>query len=962
MAQAGTGDDNADGRVPDGPPPAPWGSSAQDAGQQDPAGPASQEPPGFPAPPPPPPFAPPGPGLPPPPQWGRPADDPAAALPPAPWAAPMPELPGEALPAAGDPEATSVDPRPAGDPAAVPPAALGDPATSPPPMGFPVPPPPVGTPPMPPPGAPGAVPPPPPFAAAPPAPPLGGPGAPPAAEPEAGRFRPRPPQQPDEPWRLPAPRRQGPRLPRKAVLIGAAGLAAAAVIAAGAVVLWPEGEQRPAAPAAAAHLASDAFATDPAVRSDGRDQQLTTADAAGDTVVAAGGDGDGTAVRPYFLVSTDGGRSFQRATVHDDGLGGVPRQVAGSASGWAALGEAPDGSALAWTSRDGRQWTAHALGEESFKDGDRVLSLTAHPSGFLAVGTTAAKGDLRDGSPLAWVSSDGRSWERLDAGDLKLTKGKETLSLLEATTHGSTVMVKGRWAKSEKGAPRNRVWLSGDGGRTWEESKPPSPKGTRGMRIGSGPSGLLAVRYVRRAKKSYATIFASADGKDWTETAEVELGKGMRLQAVAGSERGAFVVAGAGDRVQVVRSGDGRSWQATDPFTRPARLLPGTAAAGDRLVMAGWIRSGGDLNGVLLAQDATGRLARPELPAAPVDRTVAALTTAGNQAVAVGSTNGNAAIWSSADGRTWRRGRLTGAGFGGPGLQRLHGVAGGSTGWVAIGSDTRPQQQPRPLVAISQNGTEWSAVGGGTFADGKDGLRVYGVAAGRSGHVVVGEDGSSAVVWASSDLRTWQRGTGVKGALKGSKGTNRWMQAVAATADGYVAVGGSKKNGVHAPAVWTSPDGQEWTLRATPRLPEDSSGYLRHVAVSGATAVAVGERRDADGTRRAFAFLSTDGGATWQESPLPEITGADAVRGVTAAGAAFAVFGEIRQSGSADVAVWTSRDGRSWQAAHPRGTALSGAGDQRLTGLVAFRGELLGVGESTERQSAEPVLWHRPPL
>src|SRR5690606_23509514 len=134
------------------------------------------------------------------------------------------ELPGEALPAAGDPEATSVDPRPAGDPAAGPPAALGDPATSPPPMGFPVPPPPVGTPPMPPPGAPGAVPPPPPFAAAPPAPPLGGPGAPPAAEPEAGRFRPRPPQQPDEPWRLPAPRRQGPRLPRKAVLIGAAGL------------------------------------------------------------------------------------------------------------------------------------------------------------------------------------------------------------------------------------------------------------------------------------------------------------------------------------------------------------------------------------------------------------------------------------------------------------------------------------------------------------------------------------------------------------------------------------------------------------------------------------------------------------------------------------------------------------------------------------------------------------------
>ncbi|SEG79575.1 hypothetical protein SAMN04489712_112239 [Thermomonospora echinospora] len=786
---------------------------------------------------------------------------------------------------------------------------------------------------------------------------------PPGGAPQAGHFRSRPPEQPDEPWRLPEPRRQGRRFPRKGLLLAVAGLAAAAVVAAGAVVLWPDGGTEP--PPAAARTAGGIFTPDPAARVDGRNQQFTAAAARGGTVVVAGRDTDGTTGRVEFLVSQDAGRSFKAAGLSGTAPGrgeAIPRHLAGSVSGWAALGEDADGAVVAWSSRDGRSWTAQTPGDGMFEDGDRVLALVSHGSGYLAVGTTAARQDLRDGSPLAWLSPDGRSWRRLDSGELDMTRGDETLSLVEAAAHGSTLLVRGRWARDEKAASRNRLWRSDDGGRTWQESKVPNAPGTRGLRIGSGPAGLLAVRDTAKGGQARGVVFSSADGDEWAESGEFTFSKDLRVMRVAGAERGTTAVLAAGRRMQLVRSADGRSWQSAAEFTRPAGVLPAVTTAGDNLVLAGWTAQGGETDGMLLARDAGGREIQVARPAVRADQTVLALAATADRAVAVGGGNGDAAVWTSADGDAWQRGRLPAGPFGGPGVQRLSGVAGGGAGWVAIGTDSRLPR--RPIVAVSRDGGQWTGGGGRLFVpSAKQTLRAYGVAAGPSGYVIVGEDGSSAVAWFSSDLRTWRRGTGEDKALDRTKDGNRWMQAVAAGSGGYVAVGGAKvTGGGNAPAAWTSRDGLTWTSHKMPVLPVGATGYLRHVAVSGTTAVAVGEYRVRGRASRMFAYLSADGGATWQEITPPGLSDAGSVSGVTATSQGFAVYGTVGASGAGDVALWTSRDGRTWQAERPKEPVLSGAGDQWLTGLVGFRDGVLAVGATTDGQGSQPLLWKRQPF
>ncbi|HEX2317264.1 MAG TPA: hypothetical protein VHJ17_26185, partial [Thermomonospora sp.] len=306
------------------------------------------------------------------------------------------------------------------------------------------------------------------------------------------------------------------------------------------------------------------------------------------------------------------------------------------------------------------------------------------------------------------------------------------------------------------------------------------------------------------------------------------------------------------------------------------------------------------------------------------------------------------------------RGRLTGVIVGGPGTQRLQSVAGGAAGWVAIGGNDRLPR--RPLVVSSRDGVQWRPMAGGLFAPrGDETLRAYGVTAGPRGHVVVGEDGSAAVVWHSADLRTWRRGKGADKDLDPTDDGNRWMQAVASGPGGYVAVGGAKgPGGDHVPVAWTSPDGLTWTVRKTPVLPVGASGYLHHVAVSGQVVVAAGEYRVGDEPPKRFAFASSDGGQSWQETMPAGLADAESVTGVSALPQGVAIHGTTGAEGAADVALWVSRDGRTWRMERPGETALSGTGDQRLTGLVTFRGGMLAVGASTTGQGTQPVLWRRP--
>ena len=142
----------------------------------------------------------------------------------------------------------------------------------------------------------------------------------------------------------------------------------------------------------------------------------------------------------------------------------------------------------------------------------------------------------------------------------------------------------------------------------------------------------------------------------------------------------------------------------------------------------------------------------------------------------------------------------------------------------------------------------WQPLGGqAQAAFAMPGIHLMGVAAGRSGYVVVGKQVSGgrvfATMWSSANLRDWQMGSngGLDGRLKSSA-----ANAVAATAAGFVAVGSHG----NSHAIWTSADGRNWTVSDVPEPAGASTATLRVVAVNGTRVAAAGVRGH-QGRRRA---------------------------------------------------------------------------------------------------------------
>lgn len=774
----------------------------------------------------------------------------------------------------------------------------------------------------------------------------------------------------DEPWRREAaPRRT---VSMRPVLLGVAGVVVACLVAGGVFVLTRGGgHHAPAGPAA--QLAARLFAADPAATADGRDQQLSSVAAVGSTVVAAGGDGDGVSVRPEFVVSTDGGRSFRLADVRtlsgdEPPAGDVPRQIAAANGAWVALGAGPDGTVV-WTSRDGRTWTRQpdAAGA-AFGRSDRIARVTGVDSGFVAVGATSAKGDFSDPTPVVWRSSDGRRWDRLTGGQLSIPGAGGKLSLVGAAAGGATVIAHGVGSTAGKHPkPVDGLWRSRDGGATWEQVTVPSPAGAGGYGIAATPSGFFIAREAKDKSGRFAAVYASPDAARWTPAGELRVPGYQRLLRFTGSAQGLAAVALTGRRAALEHSPDGRSWQsAGDVPTSSGRTLADVAQGPGLTILVGRDDTGSDADAMVVVRDAQGQdvtsaaasvaaLARP-------DKSVEAVAAAAGRLVAAGSANGDAAVWTSADGRTWRRSPAVTR----DGRQRLTSVAAGNAGWLAVGFDgTAPR---RPLVLTSRDGGTWQAADGASVFQPSGGaaLTTRAVAMGPAGYVIVGEDGYSAVTWFSADLRSWQRGTSSeKKTLGGTAIAGRWMRDVAAGPFGYVAVGGLNDPVVRGdrhgrPAVWTSADGRRWTLQQLPLPAGAVEAWFDHVAAKGSVLVATGTAATPSGTR-AFAFVSADGGRSWQPAPLA--AGGPANTAVTAMAATphgFVVAGTSGRVGSSDVMLWSSVDGRAWTLARPEGTGLSGKGAQQLNGLTAIGADLLAVGVTSDHTGDQPTLWRRP--
>ncbi|GAA2426857.1 hypothetical protein GCM10010191_44330 [Actinomadura vinacea] len=785
-----------------------------------------------------------------------------------------------------------------------------------------------------------------------------------------------PPPQINEPWRTEAkPKRKGPKLNKKALLIGIGGLAAAALVAAGgffAVNLVGGGSDDESG----AKLAGSVFAIDPNARTDGRDQHLTAAAAVGRTVVTVGAESDGRLPRGQFLVSGDGGRTFKPGEVRGaggDGLakGEVPRVVAGSAKGWVAIGTRPGGGAV-WTSQDGKSWNRLPDNAgQPFGPNTRVRRAVASDAGFLAFGDTTKKGDFSDAEPTVWTSSDGNGWEVRTGNRIGLPIQRGTVNLLEAAGSGDVMLLEGLHTANPGGGKLQqgrRVFRSADGGKSWTESKVPVPKGTRGLIVGGGPGGFLAIREIQGGGRTYGQAFTSRDGSTWTQSGRLASPGYQRTSRILASGEGYAAIVVRGRDIAISRSADGSAWQDTGSLAnQPGRVLNGSALSSGQIVLVGAENGGGELNAMLGVYDSGGTPLPVDISKVPgavrPDHTVAAIAAGSDRAVAVGSARGDAGVWTSTDGAAWTRAQAGQGVLSRPGPQQLVGVTQGRAGWLAVGTD---QANPRrPLVVTSADGATWQAGDSAErFKPARNTpLATYATASGPAGYVIVGEDGLSAATWFSADLKTWQRGRSVgDNGLDALPNSNRWMRGVAAGQSGYVAVGGVRDPGAGnapaaRPAVWTSPDGKAWTMQQLQLPGGVAEAALTHVAAKGNTLVAAGSAGSAP-----LFYVSADGGKTWKETKpaVPDGVSNVQVTALTATPKGFAATGTGGGQGSTDVVSWTSADGSSWQAAKPEGTGLAGGGAQSIGGLATFKDRLLGVGRTADQTRDQPVLWDRP--
>jgi len=328
-------------------------------------------------------------------------------------------------------------------------------------------------------------------------------------------------------------------------------------------------------------------------------------------------------------------------------------------------------------------------------------------------------------------------------------------------------------------------------------------------------------------------------------------------------------------------------------------VLKAVAAGAPGLVAGGYVTSGGAPRAALW-NSATGRawtIVRA-LPAGSPSL-VAGLAGDARGVVAVGSSGGAPAAWASTDGVSWRT-----TSFDAEPAARMTSVAIGSVtvagGWAGGPSDT-----PAARFWVSRDGTSWRAA----HTDGEMAVnaRILAVAASPNGYVAVGQTGSEgqptgATAWFSADGLTWSR------VADRDLPQDAVLEAVASTSDGFMAVGSSVAR--DRAVVWQSPGGHTWTAAADDPVFHHFGLKVRMLGVA------------------------------------RQAVGAVAV-GVS-------LFGT--QFGSATV--WQTADGRSWQRV-PDAAVFDGG---EMAGAVEREGTLVVVGTWGAPDQYVPTVWLGPAL
>jgi hypothetical protein len=253
------------------------------------------------------------------------------------------------------------------------------------------------------------------------------------------------------------------------------------------------------------------------------------------------------------------------------------------------------GGPSAWTSTDLRTWQ-----ELAFHGGDAV-ALTEFAGALIAVGAN-------DGRAAIWRSDDGRAWVPLTGGALPASAPGFRASRLDAIA-ASADAVLGVGTEWGDAGQRPVAWVSADG-RTWQRVAEPFD-GSRGTDVVARDHGFLlaGAGTARVGEETRAAFWTSPDGRAWSAAAAHDTFANSEPSAIARSADGRIVAGGLGItptgwiRPALWTSSDGTTWSpvpdapAIGPWAIPGPTpgpgaLQGTAISAVAVVAGGFLAVG----------------------------------------------------------------------------------------------------------------------------------------------------------------------------------------------------------------------------------------------------------------------------------------------------------------------------------------------------------------------------------
>ena len=173
-----------------------------------------------------------------------------------------------------------------------------------------------------------------------------------------------------------------------------------------------------------------------------------------------------------------------------------------------------------WVSSDGRHWEKVTDPGGVFTSSGylHARAVTAGGPGFVAVGNEVGGPDR--GVAAVWVSTDGRSWQRVTSDSFT---GPGSRAMGDVTTLGSRVVAGGQIGRDAG------VWVSEDG-LTWEVAYPVTPSiglDQHILSVAATEQGLVAVGAKETSADVWdAAVWVSEDGLTWDQVATNNLALG----------------------------------------------------------------------------------------------------------------------------------------------------------------------------------------------------------------------------------------------------------------------------------------------------------------------------------------------------------------------------------------------------------------------------------------------------